>query len=88
MKKATLNDLDVIHKLMSDYFTARLKSGEELSPGELGQINSFLKNNSVVCAMDVEDTPMLNLLEDFKTLDLEMHNGELLEVKSIPLKKN
>lgn len=72
MAKASMKEVEVLHSLLSNYYSELLESGEELSSGTLAAINTFLKNNDV--KVDVaESSPLQNL--SFKIKEL-VESGE------------
>lgn len=67
MAKASMKEVEVLHSLLSNYYSELLESGEELSSGTLAAINTFLKNNDV--KVDVaESSPLQNLSFKIKEL--------------------
>ena len=67
-----MKEVEVLHSLLSNYYSELLESGEELSSGTLAAINTFLKNNDV--KVDVaESSPLQNL--SFKIKEL-VESGE------------
>lgn len=46
-KKANLDELHNLHKVIAGYYVEAVESGEELSSGTLAAINAFLKNNDI-----------------------------------------
>lgn len=85
MPKANMPELEDLHGLMAQYFNKRLKSGDELKPGELTACLSFLKSNHVSANIG-EEKPLQNLLEAFKEIDYEFNSGELVRVEKTPTK--
>ena len=66
-KKANLNELHKLHRVIAGYYIEAAESGEELSSGTLAAINAFLKNNNI--AVDViEDSPEQNFSSKLKLL--------------------
>ena len=66
-KKANLNELHKLHKVIANYYIEAAESGEELSSGTLAAINAFLKNNNI--AVDViDDSPEKNFSSRLKLL--------------------
>jgi ABC-type Zn uptake system ZnuABC Zn-binding protein ZnuA len=66
-KKANLNELHKLHKVIANYYIEAAESGEELSSGTLAAINAFLKNNNI--AVDViEESPEKNFSSRLKLL--------------------
>ena len=66
-KKANLNELHKLHRVIANYYIEAAESGEELSSGTLAAINAFLKNNNI--AVDViEESPEKNFSSRLKLL--------------------
>ena len=66
-KKANLNELHKLHKVIANYYIEAAESGEELSSGTLAAINAFLKNNNI--AVDViEESPEKSFSSRLKLL--------------------
>ena len=66
-KKANLNELHKLHRVIASYYIEAAESGEELSSGTLAAINAFLKNNNI--AVDViEESPEKNFSSKLKLL--------------------
>lgn len=59
-KKANIEELYGLHKLVATYYMEALNSGEDLSSGTLAAINTFLKNNDVKVDV-VEQSPTQSL---------------------------
>lgn len=69
-KKANLNELHNLHKVIADYYVEAVESGEELSSGTLAAINAFLKNNNI--SVDVlEESPTKSLTSKLQLLILD-----------------
>ena len=60
MAKANMTELHALHKLVAEYYSEALESGEDLSSGTLAAINTFLKNNDIKVDV-VENSPTQNL---------------------------
>ena len=67
MAKASVEKLNKLHDLLTDYYRERLEAGEEelLSSGELAAINTFLKNNNINAEV-AESSPMQDLTAEFR----------------------
>lgn len=46
-KKANMEELYGLHKMIAGYYAEAIESGEDLSSGTLAAINTFLKNNDI-----------------------------------------
>ena len=46
-RKANMEELYELHKLIAEYYAEAIQSGEDLSSGTLAAINTFLKNNDI-----------------------------------------
>lgn len=57
-KRGTEAELAGLHGLLSQYFSARLNSGESLTPSELNVIRQFLKDNGIDCVGS--ENPVIN----------------------------
>lgn len=57
-KRGTEAELAGLHGLLSQYFSARLNSGEPLTPSELNVIRQFLKDNGIDCVGS--ENPVIN----------------------------
>ena len=66
-KKANMEELHELHKLVAKYYMEALDSGEDLSSGTLAAINTFLKNNDIKVDV-VESSPGQNLTFKLKEL--------------------
>lgn len=66
-KKANMEQLHNLHKLIAEYYAEAINSGEDLSSGTLAAINTFLKNNDIKVDV-VEQSDKQNLT--FKLRDL------------------
>ena len=70
-KAASVDRLNLIHDLLATYYKEILEAGiegeMELSSGTLAALNTFLKNNEIVAALD-ESEPMKDLTAKFKEL--------------------
>jgi hypothetical protein len=67
MAKANKKEVEVLHSLLTKYYTDLLESGEELSSGSLAAMNAFLKNNDVKVDI-VDSNPLQNLSTRIKDL--------------------
>ena len=83
--KGSQNQLDNLHGLLTTYMTGLLQSGKELTPGELGQINAFLKNNNI-SHNQIQESSVTNLLEAFKDYDDENEIDTFFVPEKIPYK--
>jgi hypothetical protein len=72
-KKASIEKLNSLHDLITEYYAQAIKSGEELSSGTLAAINTHLKNNNITVDL-VDESPMQNLT--FKLRELIKENKE------------
>ena len=66
-RKANLNELHELHKVIADYYIEQAKSGEDLSSGTLAAINAFLKNNNISVDV-VEDSSTQSLTSRLQAL--------------------
>jgi len=66
-KKASIEKLNALHDLITNYYAEAIQSGEELSSGTLAAINAHLKNNNITVDL-VEESPMQNLTFKLKEL--------------------
>lgn len=57
-KRGTEAELAGLHGLLSQYFSARLNSGEPLTSSELNVIRQFLKDNGIDCVGS--ENPVIN----------------------------
>ena len=73
MAKASIDKLNNLHDIITDYYAEAVGSGEELSSGTLAAINAHLKNNCITADV-VEDSPTQNLT--FKLKELMEKNKE------------
>jgi hypothetical protein len=74
LSKASIESLNSLHDLQTDYYLNLLKSGEPLKPTELAAINTFLKQNEITVDI-VESKPMMSLVDELKDTNvLEMFN--------------
>ena len=60
MGKASMKEMEGLHKLVTQYYSDLLQEGEELSSGTLAAINSFLKNNDIKVDV-VEGSPLQDI---------------------------
>ena len=73
MAKANMNELNDLHRIITQYYADAVASGEELSSGTLAAINAHLKNNNITVDI-VESSPMQNLtyrIQELITRDKE-----------------
>ena len=73
MGKASMKEVEVLHNLLTKYYSDLLNEGEELSSGTLAAINTFLKNNDVKVDI-VDSNPLQNLT--FRIQDLVKEHEE------------
>lgn len=69
-KKANLDTLHTLHKVIADYYIDAVQSGEELSSGTLAAINTFLKNNDITVDV-VETSPAQDLTAKLQLLIMD-----------------
>jgi len=75
-KKASMEKLNELHNLLTEYYIETLEEGEEISSGSLSAINAFLKNNDVVAEV-TESEPLMDLsakLKEFMIYEKEEDN--------------
>lgn len=65
-KRGTEAELASLHGLLSQYFSARLNSGEALAPSELNVIRQFLKDNGIDC-VGSENPDINSIVESLPT---------------------
>ena len=79
-KRGTEAELAGLHGLLSQYFSARLNSGEALTSSELNVIRQFLKDNGIDCVGT--ENPVLNditkNLPSFVSPEEENGDGDVL----------
>jgi ABC-type Zn uptake system ZnuABC Zn-binding protein ZnuA len=76
-KKANMEQLHNLHKLIAEYYAEAINSGEDLSSGTLAAINTFLKNNDIkVDVVEQSDKQNLTLkLRDIVAESTKLKKG-------------
>lgn len=73
--KASMQKLDDLHGMITEYYIRAIESGEELSSGTLAAINSMLKQNDIT--VDITSKKKETNMSDKLKLMLEKRNQEL-----------
>ena len=71
-KKANMDELHNLHRLIAGYYKEAIDSGEDLSSGTLAAINTFLKNNSI----------SVDVVEQSASQNLSFKLSELIEAQN------
>ena len=74
-KKANLDRLHDLHRVIAEYYIEAVEDGEELSSGTLAAINAFLKNNDITVDV-LESSPTQDFSSKLKLL-VKGHEEEI-----------
>lgn len=69
-KKASVDQLNGLHDLITKYYCDQIESGEELSSGFLAAVNSFLKTNNITAEV-TQSEPLQDLQKKLQQLMLD-----------------
>lgn len=86
MAKGSKNKLDDLHGVLTKYLIDMVKSGKELSPGEISNCITFLKNNNVGHSI-VEESKQVNLLDAVRDYDDSLDIESYFVPDKIEMKK-